>query len=298
MTDVFPVLGIVECLAGLILHGAGIFAIILRDRKTNQTLVLFWLSFVEALLLIQGIIGQSLTLFYTTYSWHRNVFLQVFTICNLTSLFTLFFTMYILTADRLVCILTPLKHRIYFPRRRMKIVIMMSWIVSFLLGMLQYSLREIPVIQHMAIGIGALYIILVIITYSIIIYKVQQSRRRFRSSRTTQPRQVLKFRKEFLLPTMIIFNFIILFYVTLVLITVTGRQQHYILQSCLLLQYFGLLCDPLIYVLLTKHYRDIFVTKCLPCQQSNEARSSDMHLANRTMEQPQKEAQATTSHDL
>ena len=167
---------------------------------------------------------------FTRYSWHRNVFLQVFTICNLTSIFNLFFTMYILTADRLVCILTPLKHRIYFPRRRMKIVIMISWIVSFLLGMLQYYLREIPVIQHMAIGIGALFIILVIITYSIIIHKLQQSRRRFRSSRTTHPRQVIKFRKEFLLPTMIIFNFIILFYVTLVLITVTGRLQHYILQ--------------------------------------------------------------------
>ena len=59
MTDVFPVLGIVECLAGLILHGAGMFAIILRDKKTNQTLALFWLSFVEILLLIQARVFQS-----------------------------------------------------------------------------------------------------------------------------------------------------------------------------------------------------------------------------------------------
>ena len=51
-------LHLVECGIGLLLHGLGMFAIISSPQKTNQTLLLFWLSVAETLMILGRVAGN------------------------------------------------------------------------------------------------------------------------------------------------------------------------------------------------------------------------------------------------
>ena len=110
----------------------------------------------------------------------------------------LYYMVYILTLDRMICVINPLKY------------ILISWITSTTLG----ELREtIPYpggkwINNVLTGIAVLYIIFVIITYSTVIMRFTRSREQFQS---TGVNQRTTFKKQFLVPGVIILTFI-LFY--------------------------------------------------------------------------------------
>jgi hypothetical protein len=268
----FAVIRLVECVVGLMLHGIGMFSIILHTKKSTQTLSLFSLSVVEVLYLIMQGALDTVTIL-NQQNWLKLFTSFQFTIHRFiwcTAMFEFLFIMIILTGDRLVCIINPLKHNIYLPRNRMKKVIFLSWIISIVLGVIDATVHgTYIVVISLIIVVGSLYFILVIITYTIIIIKVRKSRRRFRTANTNQPNEGINFRKEFLIPTLIIFSSVLLYTFPFLFQRVIKNKnedmQFIINNICEVLQLFGLIVDPFIYVFLTKHYREIIVTKCFPC---------------------------------
>jgi hypothetical protein len=271
------------CIA-ILLHCIGLFAIYLYQKKTNQNLILSFLSFAEILIALCGIAFNIDA--ETSIIWkHPELFDACVTIPNI-SIYELVLMMYILTVDRMICVVNPLKYKLRMTRTKIKILILISWIISITLGVLR---ETIPYpgkkwINVIFTGIGVLYIIVVIVTYSIVIIRVKRSRELFR---TTNVNQEIKFKKEFLVPGLIILTLILFYAIPYPIYQLTPFnprtlkewQTQYIRDRvCEILQVFGLVIDPIIYVFLTKHYRDIIMKKCVTCRRSNEAQVQ--HRAN------------------
>lgn len=266
-------LPLVACGVGLFLHGFGIFAIVSHAKKSNQTILVFSLSSSEISIIINILCTILITKFELLHLqgiWERASSTILYIVRNFT-LLELFLVMIILTVDRLGSAINPIRYKIWMSRSRMKKVIFVSWIASLICGILTLVVRDIlHAMQYILTGIGSLYIILVIATYSFIIYKVNQSREQFRLPTSRQSHEGMKFKKEYLIPTLIIISFIVLYYLPLVIITILQSRGYlrtitidlYNLLICL-----GLIFDPMIYVFLTKHYRDIIVRRFCTCRQ-------------------------------
>ena len=239
----FPWYKIVElsifCTA-LPVHCLGLLSIFLYKKKTNQNLILTALSLAE--------------MTYCAASIERIVKLSdpqtavAFKYINNISAYMLLVMMYVLTLDRLVCVVDTLKYKDRVSRRRIFISIGIALLVSVVMGTL-WKQKLLPKIVH-NVAVSA-YLVLVGITYSLVVYKVTQSRRQLQARRTDK--QI--FRKEFMMPGLIILTFIVSYTLPTYMFNET-KLPRYIFK---LLMATGLLTDPLLYIFLTKNYRQALV---------------------------------------
>lgn len=287
---IFSIVKLIECCFGITVHAIGMFALVNHKKKTNQSLSLFSLSIVELFWLVRGIAIETLSLFQKQIVIGSALSFIIRLIEHAAG-YELFLVMYILTADRLICIIDPLRHKTNVTRSRLWKVIIASWLVSSLLSIFKNTIDGGWFIVHnIGLGICALYIILVIVTYAIIIYKMRKSKREFpvrppianNSMATNSATPKINFRKEFLVPTLVIVSFLVCYHITFALMTY--MSNHYLLyQICHVIQYFGLICDPLIYVILTKYYRSTIVEKCC-CSAGRVLRNVDRVLQQNNVE--------------
>ena len=179
--------------------------------------------------------------------------------------FQLLLLMHILTTDRLLSVLNPIRYTIYMPRCRMKKVIFVSWLISFVLGIIRNVVDGIrfPMLC-VTIVIALLYIVLVLVTYSVIIFKLRKSRQQFNPATRNQLYERIKFKKEYLVPTVIIVSFV-MFYVipTVLLVSVDLTYTTY---QCIMITFsLGCVADALAYVFMTKYYRSVIAQACCIC---------------------------------
>ena len=145
--------------------------------------------------------------------FNRDVF-PILDIAEVIPRCQLVFVMHILTGDRLGSVASPFKYKIYMTRCRMKQVIFVSWVVAIIFGLVDVLVVGAgDSVEYLLITIAILYVISVVVTYSFIISKIIKSRKQFSSKTTRHSHQQINFKKEYLVPTMIIVSFFLLYFV-------------------------------------------------------------------------------------
>ena len=103
-----------NCIA-LLFNIIGIFAIIHYQKKSNQNIILFVLSFVEIIIALCGVIYRVEDKFYIP-----NAIMDVFRNAQSVSIFQLVLTMFLLTSDRIICVINPMKYKTRMTRKKVR----------------------------------------------------------------------------------------------------------------------------------------------------------------------------------
>ena len=202
----------------------------------------------------------------------------------------LFLAMMILTIDRLFCVLDPVKHKVKFTNGNVKRIIYASWILSLTVAVLNGIIGEMFSLENMLLIrctiIVVVYPLVAIVTYSIISIRIKISEKRF--NRTPAKGETVS--KHFKISALIIITYLLLNTIPTIFNAVLSKKVTYINfiihEGMLMCFYFGLVTDPLIYVFLTKHFRDIIRSKVFRNQsnfENNQERKTreDNIIANR-----------------
>ena len=113
----------------ILLHGVGLFAIYLyQKKKSKSNFNIFKLA--ETLIAICGIV-KKIYMETTIMPTLRN---RISRVIHNISIYELVLMMYILTLDRMICVINPLKYKLRMTRTKIKIIILISWIISITLG--------------------------------------------------------------------------------------------------------------------------------------------------------------------
>lgn len=117
--------------------------------------------------------------------------------------------MYVITGDRLVCIINALKYQSRVTKRRLRIAITLTCCFSITMEVLSDRLSSLVNINiFILIAVGFVYVVLAITTYSLVFWQVKKSNQQF----NIMPRRnVESIKKRFLVPRIIIFTFLLLY---------------------------------------------------------------------------------------
>ena len=289
----------------LFVHLVGLLAIHLHKKDSNSNRILLSLSVAEMLLSVHRIIYEVTEeahlrgSFHIVELAHGHIEGALFYVSSYATCLI----MYVLTLDRMVCASTPLKYRSRMTRKRTMVLLFIAWFFSLVLGCTTGFLSFHQRIWANLIGItlGGIYTIFAVATYSLIVIRIRSARKQFGRSqrrttttatmtedddggsrrrkvtRQTSTRIALKSSKEFLVPTILISSYLLLYIAPLVVtnfsfVESTGvnwrelgddiaKKKSESLSYCALtaLPYVGIVIDGITYIFLTKHYRENIV---------------------------------------
>ena len=124
----------------------------------------------------------------------------------------------------------------------------------------------IRIYQITSYVIGISYVPFAMFTYGFILLKIQKSRRKFQSGNRGPVQQYLRVGKEHLVPFMIITTYIGFYIVPKVIeiMYLAGNDNLLMVATFFsLLPKFGMVVDPIIYLLLTKQFRNNLKRFCI-----------------------------------
>lgn len=245
---------------GFILNLIGLYAIKLYRKKTNQNIILGFISFVEisncgcALILLiteiikQFIIPDIVWKICWIFCWAAGVLWVE--------------SMYILSTDRLVCVLNPLKYKVIMTHKLIKLQFLVASTIAAILGTIVFiiNIDQRRYFVYFSFLLNIVYIVFAFATYIIAVFAIRRSKQLFGKS-DRKRKKVIK--KLFFVPMVMMTTFIICFAVPLVMIyrqMITSRYD-YALRLYRLATSIGCVIDPIIYVLLSKHYRKALLAK-------------------------------------
>ena len=268
----------------ILFHITGLYAIYLHKKKSNQNLIFSSISIFEIITSIYRI-AYDLALNRNYHENFKDTLPQpakyiFFSFYYLTG-YAVLFTMYVLTLDRLLCALNPLKYKIQMTRNRTRTLLFLSCIFASSLGIgtgFTPSFSNRMKVSNVAFFFGSMYVIFVVVTYILIAYKLQSSKSRLKAQRgkisTTSRRKTLRglnFRKEFCVPTILISTHLIFFVVPFFVLKfvqwegigeIERRSKNSGYHLCYLLLIVGCIADALSYIILVKHYRQNIIASC------------------------------------
>ena len=186
--------------------------------------------------------------------------------------------MYVLTLDRMVCASTPLKYRARMTRKRTMVLLLFAWIIALALGCgtSALSFHQRTWANLFGLALGGIYIIFAVATYSLIFIRIRSAKKQFGGSQPST-QTALKSSKEFLVPTILISSYLLLYVVPFVvnnfsfvdasgdnwrdLGDIISKKRSESLSYCVVtaLPYLGVAVDGITYIFLTKHYRENIV---------------------------------------
>lgn len=243
-----------ECFVAVCLHMLGFLALYSYKKKNNQGLILFSLSLAE-ILILPTVLIKELTIIKLRLPWPGAMrgLLTGF-------MMQLILVMLILISDRFICVLNPLKYSARITRSNLRAFFTISWIISILFGiaMAVYPDKSEIAIESVGVVLIGLFLVLSIITYSMILIFTQ--RRRVLLQRVSAQHRY----REFFIPGLLILTFILSYAIpyplqrfasnrsdTMVRIHLTTTN----IRACQILMTFGLILDPLTYIFLSKRYK-------------------------------------------
>ena len=239
----------IQCIilcVGIIFHCFGMVAIVMYKKKQNQNIILFCLSVSEFLVGITQLI--KLGVGWISNFELRRMYLSIELLVHLEFLMM----MLIITLDRLICMINPLLYKVRVTRQRLILIICLSFLLSFGVTGVFWTNICIGWEQILYTCVIGITVVLVLVTYPYVILKMKRSRKRFHHHKKKTSK------KEFLVTGIIMVEFI-LFYCIPYPISIYNKESRLCHEVFKVLFYFGLAIDPVIYIFLTKHYRDIYV---------------------------------------
>lgn len=169
---------ILECLA-IVCNIAGLITIHSYHKKTNQNIILGYLSTAQILF------ATALLVTLLRERYDASILLnQIAGLLNRTSGISLLVGMYALTIDRMVCIINPIKYKSRISRKKTKLILLVGTIVIFILCtssfLASYFLNSTEVYLLFGVFVfQVVFVILAAVTYSISFYKVLKARKTY-----------------------------------------------------------------------------------------------------------------------
>ena len=161
---ILAILQITVCGNAFCLHLLGFYALHFCDKRTNQNIILFSLSIVEITI---SITGTMFTIeFLILKDFLGPIGYKILICIENIAIYQLILVMYILTIDRFVCIRSPWTYQSRMTRKRVFLLILLSWVISIVIGVIGATLgMSVRKWVNLSITcIGALYILFVAIT--------------------------------------------------------------------------------------------------------------------------------------
>ncbi len=189
------------------------------------------------------------------------------------------FSMYLLTIDRLIAILFPLRHRVLITRKLILRFIVGMCIIAITLGIsivLNHTLFAFFE-KYMWLSLNAAYMIVCCITYGLIFFKIR-SRRRFETS--LEPANVVSRRQRFAvsrnikffkIAALIISSFIILVLIPDMILHFYPVHGEIVFDSLYTVWTIGLILDPVTYIFLQDDLRFLLKNKFCKLRRQEEA---------------------------
>lgn len=272
IAEIFLIMNLAQYFINLLLHLIGLFALYYYKKRTNQNVVMSLLSLNEIILIIAGIICQTWEqLRFLPLLWYRVAYvIKEMAIYQLVSL------MYMILIDRLVCVIDPLKYKSRMTSTRLKLSALFTLLVSLATAVFQATHAQYKEkVCSVFIAIAVVHFILATYTYIRIFISVRKSRNQFGTPKANANNDSKDFRKRFLVPGVIVTNFVVFYIIPYSVYRFTHRSvrqdaemevdDYVFMKISRFLTVIGLGADPVTYVLLTKHYRDIVREKCVKC---------------------------------
>lgn len=260
---VFHCLTFVTVAVALVLNGLGIYLLAkLRARISNQNVILINISLIkmilsitEAVLCVLEIVGSGTSRIY-----------QVFDITNAGLYGVNHLTVVILTLDRLLATIIPLRYNRQMTKVKLRIPIIASWIIGTAgivpFFVYDYSLLYSIYYKIVFLTLDGIVLLVAVITYGSILKTLLRKERTFDRGLTLTKRSVTvsqRFGRFFYVSSLIIASFILcvaipdVIYASLVIIQ--GNEDPMIEHALGLVWSIYLVSDPLIYIFLQKPIR-------------------------------------------
>lgn len=248
------------CLA-IVCNVAGLVAIQSYQKKTNQNIILAFISISEILMAV-----FSFIMLFTEDGYPVSLSLKITRCLQWACGYFLSLGMYTLSFDRMICIINPLKYEARLTRERIRGIFVgcISFVITlfiYLFNREKLFIFSARLIFYVAALMNGIYVIFAMITYIVVFYKVRKSTRSVQSSGVSQGEQM---KKLFLVPGIIIGTYIVFYVIPLALYLVKILPLEInVFEQCVerLVADIGLIVDPLTYIFLGKHYRNAFMLK-------------------------------------
>lgn len=238
-----------------LLNCTGILVTYLNPKKTNQNVILFYLSLTEIIFALSASFWKVSEWINILSSLAYDFMFCITLICGIQ----IFFMMHILTCDRLVCLINPFKYKLRVTKTKIHISFVVTSIISTSIVTV-YKMHDNYLIYALSLCvIGFAYLLLAMATYTMLFYVLRKSKKQFKAPSTRKSTK-----KRFVVPGIIILTFLSLYCLPYSIFNLWLKRriddhESYVTQYNIVMtiMYFGLVTDPLTYIFLTKHYRNV-----------------------------------------
>ncbi len=251
----------------ILLNVLGVYLLAATKPLSNSKILLINLALSEIIVSTTRIARKSV---------HPN---RIFTKIIAASWTPYYFSMYLLTVDRLLAVKFLLKYRVLVTKRRLVWTILGAWLLSLVIGV-PFFLEDAWFDffkAYMWIIIDVCFVVLCFFTYGLVCYKNLAARRRFdhdqQEMNSSRRRRLMlqRSRKLIKMVALIIISYLIFILIPDVIFksySLDAGGDGVAYESLALLWSVGMMSDPLIYIFLQEDLR-LFLKRKV-CRTSNE----------------------------
>jgi hypothetical protein len=142
------------------------------------------------------------------------------------------------------------------------------YVLAIVIGVVYFTQPELNnILLYVLVAIALPFLVLSITTYTMIIQKVQSSRRAFKNSSHIQLSR-MKLKKMYLIPLFIITTYLLFYFIPWLVFSIhlvhrtRGFHTFLVGETFEVITGIVLLVDPLIYIWLTSKYRKVILSMC------------------------------------
>lgn len=223
-------------------------------RKENQKLFLYHITIVELLLNVIGIVLITLDLLPNVHRTVRNVIVSLHGGASLV----FYLIMLLITLDRLACVLLHIKYKILITNKLIRAIIYCSWVLGFLsvipLSFTASELTKDIVYTYGFVVSDSIVVLAFSVCYVAITCMLRVRRERLSSSSSKTRTHGSVFRKQYLIPFLIITSFVLFYGIPDAVMTFSDKTEEQ-LQIVTVFWSLGFVADPLIYIFFNRAYR-------------------------------------------
>ncbi len=233
------------CLVSIILNSLGMYLLRAAKPLSNSKLLLINLAASE----IFNSVIQIIFSFVRTFPDEETIF--ILRKCSATSWHFFYAAMYLLTIDRLIAALFPMKYRVSATPKRLARAILAIWILvlvlgtSFFVSNVWFKFFE----RHMWVGFDVTFMVVCSATYGLIFVKIR-SRTWFGNNK-----------KFFKISSFIILSFVIFNLFPDIIFLLYSHGRRIVLESLCIVWFSRMVLDPMIYIFLQAELRSLLKTK-------------------------------------